>query len=486
MKKESRINWNYVIFLASALVLLMLSILSFQRLRVQKESSGWVNHTYQVKFKLEDAFSTMRDAEAAQRSYLMTRDDEFLERYYLSIGYIPHAFSELNTLVNDNPSQQQNLQLLMDMTRRRLARLQYLIDSGQTLTQQQTNQFLIQGKALTDSIRIHVGSMQEKEDALLVTRTHQKESEEWKASAFVLTFSLISLTIIVFSFVRFKKEAFLRTKSEDNAELLEQKVQERTLEITAINEKLNSQNQELERRNAELRSFTYVASHDLKEPLRKIEIFSDRILQTESSVLSSKAQEQFQRIIASVRRMHVLLDSLFSYAQTERESSIHQTDLNTVAHNALETLQETIEEKAAVVNIGRLPTLRAIPQQMEQLFTNLISNSLKYAKPNVPPVISITAEQKRGNPPDANILQPLWELSFTDNGIGFNEEYRDKIFEIFQRLHAKNEYSGTGIGLAICKKIVENHGGNITAFSRDGEGATFVVTLPEESSRFEV
>jgi signal transduction histidine kinase len=152
-----------------------------------------------------------------------------------------------------------------------------------------------------------------------------------------------------------------------------------------------------------------------------------------------------------------------------------------VAEQTVDILDEAIEEKDAEVKYNNLPQLYTIPGQMEQLFINLISNSLKYSKPDVKPSIEITSEKKIKRLNGDTLPSEGWEIRFKDNGIGFDEQYKEKIFQIFQRLHGNEEYSGTGIGLAICKKIVENHNGTITASSSPGEGATFTVFIPENN-----
>jgi signal transduction histidine kinase len=480
LKKATQLSLSYIIFLASAFILLILSINSYRRIQHQKASADLVSHTYHVKFKLEDAFGSLRDGEAAQRGFLLTGDTLFLNRYYSSISNIPKSLSELNYLVSDNKEQQQNLNHFTKLIRYRIQRLNLLLDSAAYFSISKLNLYLKENRKISDQSRVFMQEMQVAEDVLLSERIRQKETEEKSASTFILIFSVFSLLSLVFSFIALVKETRRRTRSEINAELLEKKVNERTLQIQEIINKLNIQNAELEKRNAELSSFTYIASHDLKEPLRKISIFSDRILESEFENLSPKGKDRFERILNSVKKMHVLLDSLFTYAKTGRETNYKLTDLNKVAQQAIDTLQELIDEKEATIEIKDLPELYVIPEQMEQLFTNLISNSLKYIEKDVKPFVKIVAEKEETNGKETPGEFPCWQITFSDNGIGFDEKYKDKMFQIFQRLHNNKEYSGTGIGLAITKKVVENHCGSINAYSPSGDGAVFVIKLPEQ------
>jgi signal transduction histidine kinase len=254
---------------------------------------------------------------------------------------------------------------------------------------------------------------------------------------------------------------------EDFAKAMEHKVAERTLNLKHSEKILAFKNEELERQNEELTSITFIASHDLNEPLRKIEIYANKITDADWQNLSDKSKVNLDKLFDTVKRMQNLLESIYNYAETGKESFFENTDLTEMAELSLQTLQEQIKEKDAIITFSELPVIKAIPWQIEQLFTNLIGNSIKYAKKDLQPKISIDCEAKD----NFNVI------TFKDNGIGFDENYKEKIFEIFQRLHTKSEYTGTGIGLAICKKIVSNHHGSIIAKS-EGTGAEFIISLP--------
>jgi len=258
---------------------------------------------------------------------------------------------------------------------------------------------------------------------------------------------------------------------------IEEMVAERTLE-------LELSNSSLQKSNAELEQFAYVASHDLQEPLRKINMFTG-MLQNILDGPNEKAQGLMNNISLSVNRMTNLIRDVLSYSQVSRvqEETFEQVNLEEIFADTINDFDLVVEEKHAVIKHSGLPTVEAIPLQMVQLFHNLISNALKYSRENVHPVINISAEPltlletlQLGFPQNST---PYYRIVFSDNGIGFSQEYASKIFNIFQRLHSRGQYEGTGIGLAICKKIAENHHGTIYADSVENVGTEFIFVLPQ-------
>ncbi len=249
------------------------------------------------------------------------------------------------------------------------------------------------------------------------------------------------------------------------------------------NEILHNKNIELERTNAELESFNYIASHDLQEPLRKIQAFSQRILSKESENFSSSSLDYFGRIQSAAARMQNLINALLSYSKTIAvNTSFEKTNLNVIIEEVIYELQEEITEKNVIIKFANLPELKLITVQTQQLFTNLIANAIKYSKKNIAPEITIASALKAGKYPGEAAADPkinYWKITVEDNGIGFEQQYGNKIFELFQRLHGSGDYVGTGIGLAICKKIMHNHQGFISAAGKPGIGATFNIYFPD-------
>ncbi|MEZ7500580.1 PAS domain S-box protein [Flavobacterium sp. Arc3] len=257
---------------------------------------------------------------------------------------------------------------------------------------------------------------------------------------------------------------------------LEKQVSERTAE-------LKQKNIDLEKMNKELQSFAYISSHDLQEPLRKIQIFASRIIDKEKNNLSDFAIDYFYKIQTSANRMQTLIQDLLAYSRTSNhEKKFELASLNNIIAETTSDLFEELEQSKGIIEIGNTCELKIIPFQIRQLLQNLISNSLKFAKLDVAPYITISCVIDQGSQFDTIALDEdknYCHICYTDNGIGFDQEYSDKIFELFQRLGGKEKYIGTGIGLAIVKKIVENHNGYIKAESTINIGTRFHIYLPE-------
>lgn len=259
------------------------------------------------------------------------------------------------------------------------------------------------------------------------------------------------------------------------SEELEKEVNERTKE-------LEQKNSELEQMNKELQSFAYISSHDLQEPLRKIQTFSTFLLKSEHENLTERGKEHFRRMQLAAERMQLLIDDLLAYSRTSNaERKFEQIDFSKIVDEVKDDLNEDIKKKKATIDVTESCVVNVIPFQFRQLLQNLIANALKFVSPERPPHIIISARIEKGAALNYDVPRPgndYIHISVADNGIGFEQEYSTKIFELFQRLHGRSEYPGTGIGLAIVKKIVENHNGIITAKGAPGAGATFDIYIP--------
>lgn len=293
-------------------------------------------------------------------------------------------------------------------------------------------------------------------------------------------------------------------------EMLENAVKERTIELEIANRELVYQNTEKEKRSAELgiantelafqneekekrsaelltankelQSFTYVASHDLQEPLRKIKFFADRIIESEHENLTEAGKDYFRRMHNAAMRMQQLIEDLLAFSKVNiTDRQFIATDLKEIIETVMADLKESIESKHLSIEIQNMCKIKVIVFQFRQLIHNLVGNSIKFSNPDIAPIIIINSSIAKGNQLSNEHLIPekkYCHITIKDNGIGFEPEYSDRIFEVFQKLHSKEMFKGTGIGLAIVKKIVDNHNGVITATSNLGEGATFNIYLP--------
>ncbi|TAF07085.1 MAG: GAF domain-containing protein [Nostocales cyanobacterium] len=249
-----------------------------------------------------------------------------------------------------------------------------------------------------------------------------------------------------------------------------------------ILEQETKQRQELARSNEELQQFAFIASHDLQEPLRKIKTFGERLQVNCGDSLSEQGNDYLQRMQNAALRMQTLIEDLLTLSRVTTKAQPYVTvNLVQITQEVLSDLEVRIQQTGGKIEVGELPTIQADPLQMRQLLQNIIGNALKFHRQNQPPIIKIYSQILDNNIDDISTDNTFYQIIVEDNGIGFAEKYLDRIFNIFQRLHGRSEYEGTGIGLAICKKITERHHGTITAQSQPGQGAKFIITLPINS-----
>jgi signal transduction histidine kinase len=488
--KERQIFVLDILFVVILIILLGFSYLSYKRIETLKTSADWVNHSALVKLGINRSLGNVVDAESGQRGYLLTHDSAFYKQYREALPRIRKEIGAVQMLTKANPDQHLQLQKLIGIINLRLRLLDSVLrfDNHEPSDLTGRNKLLMRGKIVRDSSRILARAIIAHEDRLLKLRKVQKEHAGSLTPIVVLVFSVLAIFLVIFAYLKMRSETNLRLEAQirENASrllqqesermnhLLEKKVKQRTRE-------LQRKNISLENMNEELLSFNYVASHDLQEPLRKIQAFAGRILDNDEK-FSDKTRDYFGRITNAAARMQNLLEALISYSRANNsEEDFIETDLNEVLDEVKSDILEMIEEDQVKIESDSLPTIKTVSSQMHQLFINLIANAIKYARTDVPPKITITSQLINVE----DIKKPVylhhksyWKIAFEDNGIGFESQYEDKIFELFQRLHGKNEFEGTGIGLAICKKIVQNHNGYIFAEGRPGKGATFLIYLP--------
>lgn len=452
LRMKWRLEWQILFALAFALVVLIgLGISSYRSVAGMLKASELVEHTRDVMDELDAVLSALKDAETAQRGFLLTGQEAYLEPYAQASPLVGQHILNLRTLLSDNPGQQRQLDNAEQLATAKLEFIRRGIkvrqnrESGQLVSVET----LELGKQTMDDVRRVIAEMKEAENKLLTVR-QQAAAAAARQTLLVIPFvSLLAVGMTAFSFIAIYKELTRRQRAE---------VQTQTL------------NQELARSNRELQDFAYVASHDLQEPLRKIQAFGDRLKTKYGPALTDEGRDYLDRMQKSAHRMHTLINDLLAYSRVATKGQpFTPVDLNQVARDVLSDLEVRTQQSGGQVEMGELPVLEADPLQMRQLLQNLIGNALKFYRPEHPPVVRVTAE---------TVDDGLCQISVADNGIGFDEKYLDRIFTPFQRLHGRNEYEGTGMGLAVCRRIAERHGGAITAQSIPGQGTTFLVTLP--------
>lgn len=268
---------------------------------------------------------------------------------------------------------------------------------------------------------------------------------------------------------------FVKTPINENGRVIGSVVVFKDItERKQVQDSLTRKAAELARSNSELEQFAFVASHDLQEPLRKIQAFGDRLKVRCEAIQAPDVQDYLERMQGAAARMRTLINDLLAFSRVIRSSEpFVLVDLGMVTREVLGDLEVRIEKSGAKIELENLPTLDADPMQMRQLMLNLLSNALKFQHTGATPLIKISAATLT-----PLSREPQCEIRVQDNGIGFDEKYMDKIFAVFQRLHGRTEYEGTGVGLAVCRRITDRHHGTITAKSQPGKGATFIVTLP--------
>ena len=451
-----------VAMFVSLFIVVFFSWLAYDRNMESRLMNQSVDHTFKVRLQNKLLINNMVDAETGQRGYLLTRQVNFLEPYNKSRAQISTTLQILKTLVSDNPAQLQRLDTLQGFIALKNSLMLLNIDR---VNRGQSVDFLelLKGKNAMDNIRQVSKRFDAVEEQLQAQRENAQQATDRSMNLILL---LLSGTAVLFLLVFFR--------------LLFVELHRRGRLQTVLEDKIS----ELQRTNAELEQFAYVASHDLQEPLRKIQTFGERLLRKQAAQIDDDGKLNVQKINESAARMQQLINDLLAFSRTAntRERSFEPVDLNQVMERVQEELGLMMSAKNAVINIEPLPDVLGISYQLTQLFVNLIANALKYSKPEVTPFLRIQYEEVSGQAMMDTLgikTDSMYHrISVIDNGIGFEQQYAEKIFTIFQRLHTRHEYQGTGIGLAICKRIVANHKGFIFAESKVEVGSKFSVYLP--------
>ncbi|MEY4641986.1 MAG: hypothetical protein RLZZ227_1980 [Pseudomonadota bacterium] len=419
-------------------------------------------------------------AETGQRGYLLTGMDTYASPYHTALASIDDKLAALDAATLD-AMQRQRFVELRRLVEQRMSELRSNVELLRDFSQREAVQELMshRGQKLMTEIAALAAVMEKHEHRVLESRLQIANDKRNGAFFLILTANTVGLLLVAVSLVLVrtaqKKEKQYLVELKEAKEDLELKVEERTFALQHFSN-------ELKRSNRELQDFAFVASHDLQEPLRKIRAFGDRLQQSCGERLGEQGADYVNRMQLASERMSRLINDLLSFSRiTTKSEPFVSVALNDVANEVIEDLEVAIDEAGATIICGELPEVEADLFQMKQLLQNLIGNAIKFRRRDVPPVVTISAEL----PDPAHAGGQFVKLLFTDNGIGFDEAFNDRIFLPFQRLHGRSQYSGTGIGLAICRRVAERHGGSLTATSTPGIGSIFIVTLARTRQNFD-
>lgn len=448
------------------LVLFGAALLAFRNLDKLMESSRLVEHTNAVMFKAESVYVLVKDAEAGSRGYILTHNSGFLDSYYNAAQFVGSVLDTLDVMTNDNPAQTRRIDSLKILIDQRFKIMSTSVNLSFYASNLDTVQkTLLLGKEIMDKARSVLNQIEWEEKRLLVERQAAKSKFYNLTPIWLGVISFLAVLVFILTFFKAVYEIHRRWVEEVRLE--------KTLKA-------------LKRSNEDLEQFAYVASHHLQEPLRKLRTFSDMLNAKHGSELGKDAAFLVQRIAHSATEMQSLVEDLLTFSQFGREyrnESFQPVPLRTVLDAALAEHSDTLRDKQAKVHIeGEFITLWGNPTQLLHLFSNLLENSLKFVHNNEVPLISISSTTVQGwELPGSKVkdeARQFCEIRFADQGIGFDEAFKDKIFQLFQRLQNKSDFKGTGVGLAICKKVIANHNGHLDVKSKINGGTVFIIYLP--------
>lgn len=491
MKPSKRILYSRIIFVAGVILLTALSIIFLYETYQESSSSDAAYSKNIVRQSLITVYSTLKDKESSFRGYALTRDSSHL-RPNVFPGLLDRQFQIIDSLVDDKSLQHKNLVKLISLSQRTIQSQDSSMLKGKNPGYFKSRRFYSDLHSQTlrmDSIGVLIDRMTDIESKVSEARILEASRHTVMATLVGVAVSMFSIIVFVIAFYFIDQELKRSQRYIDETESLNKKVAEINFELEEANRTLQKLNTELEGKNfqlekyaSELSSFTHITSHDMQEPLRKIEFFVSIVEDRERENLSDDGKKFLEKIKYSVARMRQLFLSLldFSLANTI-DKDVEDVDLNEVLRQTFNSLKVYVKDTNAIVESDRLPVIRGIKYQMMQLFENVVSNAIKFRRNEVIPEIQVTYEMIY---PGSHSVRGLkadmryHKICFEDNGIGFDPNHAEKIFGIFQRLIGKGESFGVGIGLAISRKIAENHGGILVADSKPGVGSVFILYIP--------
>lgn len=442
-----------------------------------RELIRMVNHTRDVQVAIQDLLVSLNDAETGRRGYVLTGELNYLAEVDAAAAKSSAMVHRLAELTQDNPGQQLNARKLEQAVNDRLELLKRTAQLGSAGQNDAVRDLEKQsGLAASTEISKVVADMMAEESRLLDRRKQATATGDWEATALLITGSIATILLLLWADRIIRQYAAGRDRAETELHQANNQLQEKLTQLDRLNQELEDRVAErtvgLERSNQDLQQFAFVASHDLQEPLRMVSSYLGLLSKNCKGKLDAEAEKYIGFAVDGAARMQTLIRDLLSYAQVNTQSPVlTRTRLADVVNQARYALLASVRETGAEIATDPLPEVDVDPLKMSLVFQNLLSNAIKFRQPGAKPCIRIEARKEDRE----------WRISVRDHGIGFDPKYAKKIFGAFQRLHGKSEYPGSGIGLAICSRIIDGHGGRIWAEAHPGAGATFHFTLPELS-----
>jgi signal transduction histidine kinase len=473
--RQRPLFWPTVLFVLLATLVIAVGLIGDRNLRALSGSFAWVVHSRNVLDELSALRGDVLQTESSSRGYRMTRDDAFLADYDVARDRSRARLGRLRELLTDNPSQVTRLDTLARVVedKIRFHEVQHLLTRANPGGGTAGNASAREGILLMHRVDDRIAGIREVELALLEARRAAAEQTYVIArlAGIALAVAALLLGILVFSlFARVVAAQRMETRAQHQRA---NELNEAVLRATA---ELERRAGELERSNRDLEQFAFIASHDLQEPLRKISTFADRIDVRHGAHLGPEAADSLKRIRSAAGRMQELVENLLEFSRVPRHGRpFRAVDLGPVLAEVEDDLSALIERSGGSLDVGWLPRVWGDANHLRQLFGNLVANGFKFRREGVPPRVEVRGQIV----PAADGADPaIAVISVSDNGIGFEPQYAERIFDLFQRLHGRERYEGSGLGLAIARRIAEHHRGRITAEGRPGAGAILRVELP--------